>query len=394
VERNSQQAPAWRRPGIIRRSARAVTLAVSALAVTAGLVAGCSSSSGQNAADSATSSGVTSCLQKTKAVTAEALQAPTIQLPPASLDTAHLAGKTVWVITFTSEVPALKQEAEGLTEAGKTLGFAVKAFDGQGNPAQQSAGIEEAVSQHASAIVLIAVDPTTMVGPLSKAAAAHIPVVSVINQDASSPAPKYVTAQISQDAAKISKWEANYMLNATGCSGTYGYFWSPNFVADKWFEPAMVSTFKQQCPSCHLDLVSEPAGATQSAFSPIVNSFVQSHSGLKGIITDGVGTTDAITSALHATKTKVNIVGQAGDNTNVGYIMGGTEIGDVLWAPQEMIGYYIADEAARVATGQKPVREPFPVFLVTKDSVGNGRNVYAPFNGYQAKFGAFWKGTS
>jgi ribose transport system substrate-binding protein len=385
---------------VYRRKSIRAGLAAVAVAAACGLAAGCgsassgsSSGSGQQAqAGSTGSAGTAACLAKTKVVTDEALRTPTIQLPSTPLKTAGLAGKTIWAVTLSSEVPVIQEEIAGLTKAAKTLGMNVKAFDGQGNPAQWAVGIQEAVSQHAAVIALLVIDPRSVTQSLAKAAAAGIPVVSDLALPPSEPLPKYVTAQIAPDYSQIAKIQASYILNATGCTGTYGYFYSSNLIGEALQAPVVEATFKQDCPACTLDVENQPAGATSNVFSGIAQSFVNSHKDLSGIITAGDEIADPTISGLHAIKADVKIVGGAGDEANVGYLQTGAEIGDVLWPQHEMIGYLVADESARVANGQKPVTEPFPIFLVTNKTVGSG-NVWAAFDGYQQKFADFWKET-
>jgi ribose transport system substrate-binding protein len=83
-------------------------------------------------------------------------------------------GKKVWVISCGDFAESCKVGADGLMEAGKTLGWDMTRFDAVLDPAKAGEGIRQAINDKANAIIVGAFDCVLLKGPLQEAKAASV----------------------------------------------------------------------------------------------------------------------------------------------------------------------------------------------------------------------------
>lgn len=88
-------------------------------------------------------------------------------------------GKKIGVLIYNIGVdPWMNVAAKSLEADGKKLGYEVTVADGRNDVAQMNAAIDQFVIQGVSAIIVAPADPDSLVGSVSKAIEAKIPVIS------------------------------------------------------------------------------------------------------------------------------------------------------------------------------------------------------------------------
>ncbi len=170
------------------RGTRRFLGALSLVGAGALLLAACSSSSSSSssvssakASSTAVSSGTAvsaSTLASIKSTLAKAEQVPTWTAPGPAVSASVLKGKGILVMPINSEIGACNTQAHDFQALGTKLGANVTLFPTSGQPSQWETGIEDAVSAHDAAIVMLCgIIPGAVAPQLQAAESAGIAVV-------------------------------------------------------------------------------------------------------------------------------------------------------------------------------------------------------------------------
>lgn len=112
--------------------------------------------------------------------------------------------------------PWMNVAVKEIEERGKELGYEVTVADGRNDVAQMNAAIDQLVVQGAKAIVICPADPDSLVGSISKAVAAGVPVVAFslgVAKEAN------LTSFIGADEVGMGRTAAETALKAIGGKG-------------------------------------------------------------------------------------------------------------------------------------------------------------------------------
>ncbi len=129
----------------------------------------------------------------------------------------HAEGKKLGVMIYNVGVdPWMNVAVKSLQDNGAALGYEVTVADGRNDIGQMSAAIDQFVIQGYDAIVIAPADPDSLVGSVSKAVDAGVPVVafSLALSDAAN-----LTSFVGTDEVLIGKSVADYALSLTGGKG-------------------------------------------------------------------------------------------------------------------------------------------------------------------------------
>lgn len=152
--------------------------ALIAIAAVIGLAACSSSSGGSQVSAAPTASGTAGAgLAYAKAQVAKYSSA---SVPPPVTPLAHvpdLKGKTVWYIPLVAVVPVISVTGNAMADALGKLGATVHTCDGAALPTTIAGCMNEAISQHAAAVVTGFFDYTLVPAGFQELAKAHIPVL-------------------------------------------------------------------------------------------------------------------------------------------------------------------------------------------------------------------------
>src|SRR3954452_13378137 len=98
---------------------------------------------------------------------------PTFKAPgPAFNAKAKAGGKTIFVIPASSQIPFVSTIAGHIARVAKMAGVKVTTWQNQGQPSQWVQGMDAAIAQKASAIVLLAGNDPAVLQPQTKASKA------------------------------------------------------------------------------------------------------------------------------------------------------------------------------------------------------------------------------
>ncbi|MCU1580317.1 MAG: hypothetical protein JWP19_2521 [Rhodoglobus sp.] len=195
------------------------------LAVTLAL-AGCASGGGTSPTDGATMSAADLAAF---AAAAETGAAPTQWQGP-NTPTSIVAGQTVAVILCAGAAEGCVRIGDGVKEAGDAVGWTVKSYDGQGQAAVQSAAIQQAITEGANGIVLVAIDARAVGQGMSVAKAAGVPVVSVVGGNTIGTGEGQVLAEPNAQAELAGENLANWVVADSKGTAKIAMFHAPEFT--------------------------------------------------------------------------------------------------------------------------------------------------------------------
>lgn len=166
---------------MVRRFAPARWALLTLAALAATLVAGCGGS-GSSAGSSG--GGAANAYGKTAQAELARLYKGTYTPPPAT-SPKPAAGKSVYLIGTDMAFSATSNAINGAAAAAKALGWSTTVVNGKSDPSQMLAGVRQAITAHANAIFLYAIDCPTVQAGLESARQAGIKVVAAESYDCS-----------------------------------------------------------------------------------------------------------------------------------------------------------------------------------------------------------------
>lgn len=357
------------------------------------VVAACGSSSSSNSASSSTSSGAgTSASGSTSQFDSAVSQAaaPKTQWPgPNGAPKSVPKGKTIYVITCSSQGNGCVRAAAGATQAASLLGWSVKTIDGKGDPATWNAGINSAIAAHAAGIVLDAVPPPLVGDAVTKAKAAGIPLVSVFNPKPSQPGSvfAYVTPDHSAQGTAMADWVAS---DSKGQAKII-LVEDNEFPEIKQRTDAFQAEIKK-CSGCKIDTVLQSQIGTMAQQVPgEVTSALQSHPDVTYVVgpydSNALFESEGVQQAGKAATVKVS--GYEGDAAAIAAIRKGQTFAATIADPAEWMGWSAIDEFRRALTKQPAQDVPVSWRLITKANVPSGAN-YVGDVAFASHFKTLW----
>jgi ribose transport system substrate-binding protein len=264
-----------------------------------GVLAGCGSSSSSSSGSTGASSGSSGGSGGTAAAQANitaysALPKFTLKAP--SFDIHKIAGKTIFNIPISSAVPYVVSVDQQAAALAKKYGAKWVEYTNQGTPTQWTAGINQAISQHASVIVLAqGINAQLILPAIQKAKAAGIPVVITHTyengQQTTAPPTgpgaalnKLVTAYVNVPFWQAGILDADWAITQTKGKADAVIFSSPDVPPSDGLANAIVNEFKKNCPSCKTKVINLPLADWATKIAPDTQSAVQSDPGVNWII--------------------------------------------------------------------------------------------------------------
>jgi ribose transport system substrate-binding protein len=371
----------------------AAALAVGALSVA--MATSSSASSTRQTARAASAAGVAHA----KAALAAAGAIPTFKLKAPAFKMSGIKGKTVFNIPVTSAVPYVVSVDQAAQKLVESFGAKWVEYTNQGTPTQWTAGIDQAIAQKASVIILAQGMAIQLVVPaLKKAAAAHIPVVvthDFQNGQTNTPPPTgpganvlpYIKAFVNVPFWQAAQLEADYVIAQTNGQAHDMIITSPDVPPSNGITAAMQKEFSTYCPACKVTVDDVPLADWGTKIAPDVQSAVGADPKLTWItpIYDSMSlfAAQGITAAGKAGK--VHIASYNGTPAVMKLIEGGNimsmDVGEnITW-----LAYATVDQIGRVMTGAPIIasgNEQTPLRVFTKSNVAQAGTPPTPNLGY------------
>jgi ribose transport system substrate-binding protein len=361
---------------------------IGAAAVLAAALAlsGCSSGAG----GASSSSGLSTAQLTAFASAAQKGAAPTAYKGPSS-SPSIVPGQKIAVILCAAAAEGCVRIGKGIQEATAVVGWTEKSYDGQGQASVQSSAMQQAITEGATGIVLVAIDAHAVGQGMSAAKTANVPVVSVVGGNAIGTGEGQVAAQPSAQAEQAGANLANWVVSETKGKLKVAMFHAPEF-ADSILRYNGSKKVFDSCSSCSIVSDTTYTAATAAQQIPLqTKSILQAHPDINYVWIDigGIGESQvqAIDQANLGSKVKlVSFDCNALDVKNI-------RAGDVQVACEglglEAGGWGAVDSFNRVFAKQPVSMTYIPIRTIDKSNLPSGA-VYTGDYDYQAIYTKMW----
>jgi len=380
---------------------RIITLACT-VAVAAGLLTACgttsANSSGTPKASSTKSTGtstsLTSCESAANKEVASAEASPGLSIPNIPGGISKLKGKSIWLITTTSDALAAAQ-ATAFVSAAKTAGLKPTVFQDQSSTSLYNQGIQEAIAAHAGAIVTFAIQTSLITTSLAQASAAHIPVVSVYEEPTSTIAQKAIKGVIALNSPQHGKVEAAYAMQQLHCNVHMGVFYVPELSVTVDIMHAAQAYLEKWCPStCSITPVVWSQTSFASTVGPQAVSLVTRDPSINSLLLTTDITAEYIVPALKAAGKNVLVIGDGGTAAELAMVASKTSLlkADDASSSQTVSGWLTVDAALRVMLGQPiaPDDKYISRFFDTSNIPSSPSQYFSRQNNYKTILESAW----
>ncbi|OJU85048.1 MAG: hypothetical protein BGO11_15635 [Solirubrobacterales bacterium 70-9] len=312
-------------------------------------------------------------------------------------------GTKIAAISCAQTLQGCKEIAEGIEEAGEAAGVTVKVFDGQGETTTQNKQILNAISWGAEAIILEAIDPTTVQTGLAAAQKAGIVVGGAVNGTNSPnktrkpPAGDVWTSfDVGVDYKLAGEYEASWIIaDSEGKANTVVYG-TKEFPALPPQTEGVMETL-EACEGCTTDgPIYFLSSSLATNFGEEVVGYLRTHPEVEYIFCPYDPAAPAMVTAIETAGLgeKVKLVSLLGNEQNLEFIRN-EEVQAADGSYDELyVGWAVVDQALRVLDGQKPFEpqgENIPFQLVDKNNLPpEGQAYKAPFE-FRPEFEKLWK---
>jgi ribose transport system substrate-binding protein len=299
----------------------------------------------------------------------------------------QLGGKKIWVLTSALNVPFVAAIVQGIQQAAKVAGLNVLVLDGQGNVAKWNSDLEQAVSEHAPAVISVAASPVVMKSGMAKAKAAHIPVIDVLTADQASPLVPGTYAHVSISFYRSGELQADYVIAQSHGKANVLIFGDNEFPGEVTRVQGMEHQFHALCPACHVTVKDTQVASLATQLPSLTQTLLRRNPSITWVLPTYDAQAVYIVPAIRQmglSKT-VHVVSSDAVPSNLQWVkQGNVETADV-GEPDIWTGWASIDEIARALLGMRPVTEPIPLRLFIQSNM----KTLSPNNEYQLWGGKF-----
>lgn len=391
--------PSWGRSRI-----SAIALAASAI-----LLAGCGAvstgASGSDNGDQLKSSdtGFLSQAQydQLSATVKKAEAVPQFKKPGPAFDISKAKGKRLFIIPTASQLPVCEQIAQSIKKLAPKVGMTGHVFDNSGGASAWIPGIQQAISQHYDAIVMICgIDPH-LIGPqLQAAKKAGVAVIDsgLTDTEKGDAFDPLVTAQTNVPNMEAMRWSVDKaILDNRAKPFHYFVITSNDNPSGVDMYGALKQEFAKYCPKCTATVTNIAVPDWATKVQSAVSSALQAHPDIKVVIPLFDGEVPPAAAGIKASGHQdVYIYGAYGGTPEYIKQMGsGLQMKADVGPTQLWRAYGTLDQTLRVLSGNKPLgasKDGDPSRLFTLDNYKQNAGVNGGFGtsfvtGYQKLWG-------
>jgi ribose transport system substrate-binding protein len=325
----------------------------------------------------------------------DALKEPTSVGVTAPLSKKPAAGKNVTYLEC--GVGICQQIAAELKNAAKLLGWHINLVDQGTTPEQIVAAWDRALAANPKpdAILTSGVPVVVYQRELNQAKSAGIPVVDWAS--ANPPKTPGIIFDINpvEDNQERGKLLADYAATTTNGSANSVFIDVPDFPTLVAERDAYVAEMKSVCPACKTDTLDFPATDIGTKVPSAIVSYLQQHPDVNYLTMSfddmSVGVAEALKAA--GLDGNVKIIGQSSNQTAAQSIAtGGLQVATIPQGVGQM-AYKALDVLARQFNGDSLDADSanlLPIWIQTKDTIGDPNNLWKGPAGYADQFAALW----
>jgi ribose transport system substrate-binding protein len=365
------------------------------------------------AAPASTSASANDPVAYAKAQIDAATAVPTFKLKAPAFDLSKIKGKVIFNIPVSSAVPYVISVDKAAQAVVQKYGGKWVEYTNQGTPNEWTAGINQAIAQKASAIILAQGTALSLITPaMTKAKAAGIPIIvshDFQNGQLDAPPPNGpgpVAKGNTTAFVNVPFWEAGRLMADWAIMKTNGKadvlsFSSPDVPPSTGFTAAIKKEFTDHCPDCKFKSINVPlsewatkiAGETQSAIQqdPGINYVLPIYDSMSLFAQQGIKAAGKQNSVKIASYNGTPAVMQLIKDGNIMEMDAGENI--------QWLAYATVDQVGRVVTGAPIIadgNEETPLRVFTDANIAEAGNPPGVHEGYGTAYvdgyTALWSG--
>jgi ribose transport system substrate-binding protein len=189
-----------------------------------------------------------------------------------------MAGKLIFSIPIDSRDQFDQVIEDGLAKIAKQVGFRFVDYTNSGQVSQYVAGMNLAISEHASLIDLSAgLNPADIAPQIAQAKAAGIPVVSSDAYGLTQESPPILSGTVKVPYAEAAQLQADWITVQSKGKGDTLIISSNDVPASSYGVAAMENEFKKACPECKSDTINIPVSQWATETQTQVAAFLVAH---------------------------------------------------------------------------------------------------------------------
>jgi ribose transport system substrate-binding protein len=323
---------------------------------------------------------------------------PAFRAPGAGFDAGAARGKTVFVIPYTSAIPFLNAINDSMVAVGKRYGVKVTVYPNQGQSSQWVQGMNQAIAQKASAIILGA--PPEQLGPqLKQAKAAGIPVDVLHLYDRVMPVPSGVTSTVFAPFTRAARLEADWVIMDTKAKADAVILTDDTVPPSRYIVSAMRAEFRAHCPACKTTVVNVPAPDWATKLQPATQSALLADPGVNYVVPIYDSASQFVVPGILAAgrSGRVKIATYNGTPFVLKDIRTKNTVAMDVGESQAWIGHANMDQVLRMITGHKPLPDAeTPIRVFHQANIADAGNPPDPNrafgDSYATGYRAVWSG--
>jgi ribose transport system substrate-binding protein len=293
-------------------------------------------------------------------------------LPAINIAKAKAKGP-IWLITCGGGNRFCENLGAGVQQAGAAAGIKTNVYTAA-TSGDNTVGIDEAISQHAGAIILVAVDPASVKAPLAAAKKAGIPVVSIGSNDPSDPPEPGVTADVTTSYINSGALNADYLIASQGSAANAYCMQTPILPGTVDVCNGFKAQLAKLCPKCQYSVGNYDPDTMAQNLQSGIQAAVSKDPSLNFVMCTFDAMCDLAVPAIKAIGKTSQI--SAGSQTgtlepNLGWVRSGdVQVVDV-GIPSYWNSWAGVDQALRLMVGAKPAPDAgsLPTKMFTHQSL-------------------------
>lgn len=292
--------------------------------------------------------------------------------PGPAVDGSALAGRTVYFIPATLQVPLLNVIGQGVTEALGNVGATVQICDARANPADAASCISQAIDAQAAAVVTTGMTPDFAPTAFSALIDAGIPWVQGLTAPVGDGDPTEV-AYVTPNIVLLQSWATNWVIaDSDAAAEVLVIKLTDTPATTMWADLGILATYDEACSGCNVEVIEINAAQTDRLPSLISSSLI-ANPRITYIQSQFDQFLPAITQGIQsAARQDVTVNSVDGYLSTLQDIESGGHVKSVVAFNPNALAWFMADAAVRLGSGAEAVvNADFPFRRVfTSENVG------------------------
>ena len=278
------------------------------------------------------------------------------EAPGPAIDGSALAGKTVYYIPATLQVPVLNVIGEHLADALGNLDATVQVCDGKANPADISSCVAQAIGADAGAVVTAGITPEFAPSAFTDLEAAGIPWVQGLTAPAGDADPTKV-AYVTENQVLLQNWSTNWVIADSDAKANVLVIKLTDTPATTlWADAGILATYEEGCADCVIEVIEINSGQLDRLPS-LVSSSLVANPDITYVQAQFDQFLPAVTQGIQsAARDDVTVASVDGFLSTLQDMEAGGLVESAITYNKAALGWYLADAAARLNAGQQAVQ--------------------------------------